>query len=136
MPIYTYRCSGCKALGTAFRKIAERDLCPTCTQCGASTEKIITSTMVSVFTPYKTAAIDKEQGRRIEITSQAEHNAFLRRNGYEEVGNDKSMAPIVGEELAHARAQKQKEEDEARNQPVFDFNEVTERAAFVEDVTL
>ena len=137
MPIYTYRCKSkkCRATGTAFRTIAERDRCPRCSQCKGMTEKIITPTMVSVFTPYRAVAFDKESGKRPLITSQDEHSAFLRRNGYEEVGNDKSMAPPSRDEFLAKRAQKLKEENEARNQPVFDFNEDTHEASLTVEAT-
>lgn len=128
MPTYTYRCSKCPALGTAFRTIAERNRCPKCTQCGAGTEKILTPPMVSVFSPYTTVAHDKESGKPQRIRTQAEHRAFLTRNGYEEVGNDKSMAPLSADEHAHRRAEKLKEQEEASHQPVFDFNEETHHA--------
>jgi putative FmdB family regulatory protein len=117
VPMYTYRCGACHAKGTAFRSIAERDRAPKCTQCGGATEKIITSTMVSVFTPYRAVAEDKETGKRPVIRSKAEHQAFLRRNGYEEVGNDRSMAPRSSEEISARRAEQLKAE-----QPVFDFD--------------
>jgi hypothetical protein len=44
-------------------------------------------------------------GDRPVIRNRREHEAFLRRNGYEEVGNDKSMAPKSNEEIAHRQAQ-------------------------------
>lgn len=122
MPIYTYRCDSCEATGTAFRTVAERNACPTCTQCGGATQKVITPTMVSVFTPYRAVAVDKDSGEKPLIRTRAEHDAFLRRNGYEEVGNDKSMAPLSEDEVAHRRQEKLKEQAAA---PVFDFDEET-----------
>lgn len=124
IPLYHYSCTACAAIGTAVRTIAERNRCPTCTQCGKATEKILTPTMVSVFTPYTTVAHDKETGRVVQIRDQAEHRSFLARNGYEEVGNDKSMAPLSEEEHAHRRAEKLKDQ----GSPVFDFDETTHHA--------
>lgn len=135
MPIYTYRCPSCKATGTAYRTIAERNRCPNCTQCGTLTEKILTPPMVSVFQPYRSVAADKETGELPFIRSKAEHEAFLRRNGYEEVGNDKSMAPLSPDEWKERRARKLKEEEEARNQPVYDFDEES-HAGQLEEFTL
>lgn len=134
MPIYTYRCKSkkCRATGTAFRSIAERDRCPRCSQCKSATEKILTATSVSVFTPYRAVAFDKDSGKAPLIKTQAEHSAFLRRNGYEEVGTDKSMAPPTEEEALAKRAQRLRDDEEARNQPVFDFNEDTHEAQLTE----
>lgn len=124
MPVYTYRCGACHAKGTAFRTIAERNDCPTCTQCGGATEKILTPTMVAVFTPYRAVASDKDSGERPLIRTRAEHESFLRRNGYEEVGNDKSMAPLPSEEIEHRRQQKLKEQSEV----TYDFDDATQHA--------
>jgi predicted nucleic acid-binding Zn ribbon protein len=90
MPIYRYRCGVCKRTQDEFRTIDRRDDYPACHD---AMERVIMPTMVSVFKSYMTAAIDKGRGTRIEIKSADEHRAFLRRNGYEEVGNDTSMAP-------------------------------------------
>ena len=128
MPTYVYACPGCEKRIETHRRIAERDDCPVCTGCGGPTERRITATMVSVFNPYRAVAIDKESGERPVIRSRAEHEAFLRRNGYEEVGNDTSMAPRSQEEVAHRRVEKLKEENEARNQPAFAFNPDTHEA--------
>lgn len=38
--------------------------------------------------PYKTVAAEKATGKQIRIGSRREHKEFLRRNGYEEIGND------------------------------------------------
>jgi len=37
---------------------------------------------------YRTAAADKATGKRVVIGGRRQHREFLRRNGYEEVGND------------------------------------------------
>lgn len=125
MPTYTYACSECGKRQEAVRRIAERDDCPKCDRCYGPTERRITATMVSVFTPYRAVAADKDSGERPLIRSKAEHESFLRRNGYEEVGTDKSMAPPSMEEFQHRRAAKLKEEAEARAVPDFNLNEDT-----------
>lgn len=37
---------------------------------------------------YRTAAADKATGKRMVIGGRRQHREFLRRNGYEEVGNE------------------------------------------------
>ena len=55
--------------------------------------------------PYKAIAIDQATGECPVITSRSQHRAFLRRNGYEEIGNDKAMAPLSREQIARRQAQ-------------------------------
>ena len=38
--------------------------------------------------PYKTVAAEKATGKQIRVGSRREHKEFLRRNGYEEIGNE------------------------------------------------
>lgn len=80
--------------------------------------------MVSVFNPYRAVAEDKESGERPMIRTRAEHEAFLARNGYEEVGNDASMAPLPAEEIAY----RHKEALKAQGDTEFEFNELTHEA--------
>lgn len=122
IPTYEYRCTSCTKTTDAVRRIAERDEAPRCSLCYAPTVRRITATMVSVFTPYQAVAEDKDSGRRPLIKSRAEHEAFLRRNGYEEVGNDKSCAPPSAEEVAARRAEQRTEE------VTFDLNTETHEA--------
>ena len=120
MPIYVYRCQFCLEEQEAFRPIAERDNAPACHR--RTMERVIKPTMVSVFKPYRAVAVDKETGKMPVIRSKGEHEAFLRRNGYEEVGNDKSMAPPSREEFKARRAEQLKEEAK------FQFDETTHEA--------
>jgi putative FmdB family regulatory protein len=101
MPIFVYRCSQCGSKAEAFRSIAERHDAPVC---HGRMQKILTPTFVKVFNPYVTIANDKDTGKPMRIRSQDEHSAFLRRNGFEEVGTDKRMAPPCAEEVAHNHA--------------------------------
>jgi hypothetical protein len=78
--------------------------------------RVITPTFVKVFNPYVTIANDKDTGKPMRIRSQDEHSAFLRRNGFEEVGTDKSMAPPCAEEVAHNHAR-------ARNESTFEWTD-------------
>lgn len=101
MPMYRYRCPFCLMEADEFRKMAEMDDAPTCHN--RKMERVILPTMVSVFHPYQSVAADKESQNRPFIRTRAEHESFLRRNGYEEIGNDKSMAPRSPEEILERR---------------------------------
>lgn len=127
MPIYRYECEACGRGQDAYRTIEGRHDCPRCEKCGGHTARKITPTMVSVFTPYRTVAHDKETGKTMTIRTQAEHRAFLQRNGYEEVGTDRSMAPLQQEEIAHRRAQQQTESAE------YEFDPITHEAELPND---
>jgi putative FmdB family regulatory protein len=88
MPLYSYTCSKGHEQ-EEYRKIATRDDCPRCRTCRRQTTRIFSRQHVKVFTPYK--AVGAERGRVIK--NSADHRAYLRHHGYEEVGNDRSMAP-------------------------------------------
>ena len=104
MPLYEYLChSGHRT--TAFRKMDSRTNAPSCHICHLKTELRIAPTMVGHFESYRTVAYDKERGERMNIRSRAEHESFLARNGFEEVGNDASMAPPCQEEIRHLEEQ-------------------------------
>ena len=111
MPTYRYRCGFCLEERDEYRRIDDRDDFPQCHN--RHMHRIITPAAVKVFNGYQTAAFDKETGERMRITNSSEHEAFLRRNGYEEVGNDKSMAPRHEEQIAedHARQRKEAQQD-------------------------
>lgn len=126
MPVYTYFCRECGKRQEAIRRVAERGQCPRCDFCFGPTELRITPTMISTgFQPYRTAAHDKETGKTMNIRSRGEHQAFLARNGYEEVGNDRSMAPLPQEEVKHRRQVALKEQESA---PVYEFDDSTHEA--------
>lgn len=129
MPTYVYAC-GCGTRTEAVRRIDDRDDCPPCRTCGGATERRITATMVAVFQPYVTPCFDKESGERMRINSASEHRAFLARNGLEEVGNDKSMAPRPPEEIAQRRREKLKElAADGIKSPSFEFDPDTHEAS-------
>lgn len=44
--------------------------------------------VMSDLAEYRTAAADKETGKLAHIGGRRQHREFLRRNGYEEVGNE------------------------------------------------
>jgi hypothetical protein len=95
MPVYVYECF-CGKRKEEFRKIDERHIAP---KCHGPMELRIMPTSVAVFTPYQAIGAEKEGGKRPWIKNAAEHREYLRRNGYEEVGNDKSMAPRAPREV-------------------------------------
>lgn len=128
MPTYLYACTACGHKQDGVRRVDERDDCPHCERCFGNTERRITATMVSVFTPYTTACFDKETGKPMRIKSAAEHRAFLARNGLEEVGNDKSLAPKPPEQIAHLRREKLKELAADGIAPTYNLNEESHEA--------
>lgn len=129
MPIYRYECPFCKHEQDEYRKISERHYAP---RCHGNMELKILPAMVSVFNTYQTVAHDKETGKPMKICSRAEHAAFLRRNGYEEVGNDRSMAPKSDEELTEAR---QKWND-APDAPMVNVEKLKQEGWITEDLTV
>ena len=91
MPLYTYRCQECHKTEDVVRTVDARDDAPTC---HGPMRRVLSLPMIATgFQPYRTVAYDKETGRPMQIRTRDEHRAFLNRNGYEEVGNDRSMAP-------------------------------------------
>lgn len=133
MPTYLYRCPDCHRTREAIRRIADRDEPLACLHCillPTLMERVQCAPLaVRGFTPYRAVAEDKDSGERPMIRSRAEHEAFLRRNGYEEIGNDKSMTPPSIEEFQARRAAKLKEERElAQHEATFNFNEDTHEA--------
>jgi putative FmdB family regulatory protein len=88
MSLYDYKCWKCGKTQEAHRSIAERYNGPEC--CGAPTEKQVSHYHVApMFNAYR--AVGHERGRVIK--NRDEHRDYLKRYGYEEVGNDPSYAP-------------------------------------------
>lgn len=107
MPTYVCRCVKCDKTIEYLSTVDERNNMPEC--CGP-TERVLTIPRVIMdIQPYQTAAADKETGKQVFIKSRSEHKAFLRRNNYEEVGNDPLPEHITNPE-AHA--------DRHKNTPV------------------
>ncbi|MCF1367317.1 zinc ribbon domain-containing protein [Burkholderia cenocepacia] len=99
MPLYTYRCSECGQTETAFRKIAMRDLLPTChhgRQSHPMTRIIEAPYVAPDIGPYQAVAVDVATGKPPVINSRSAHREFLKRNGYVEVGNE-SVGRKAGE---------------------------------------
>lgn len=88
MPTFSYECAGCGRQQDAYRSIDNRKRGPKC--CGKVAKQIITgSHLTPTFTPYR--VVGKERGK--VIRTRAQHRDYLKKHGYDEVGNDKSMAP-------------------------------------------
>lgn len=87
MPLYEYACE-CGARIEAFRKVASRHEAPK--HCGKAVKLQITASysVWGAFEPYRAIG----RGRPY-IKTRQQHKDYLRQNGYEEVGNDRSMAP-------------------------------------------
>ena len=137
MPIYTFACSHCAALIDAWRAIDDRDRSPTgqCPRCGYSSvvfERQIVAPAVQVFAGYRAVAAEKDGGERPMIRTRAEHEAFLRRNDYVEVGNDKRMAPLSNEELKHRARERAKEAATAA--PTFNEADLIREGWIAEDL--
>ena len=90
MPIYPHTCPDCSTSRDVYRAIADIENAPNCPKCGTRmTRQIAASHVIGDIQPYTTVAADKETGKRVHITSRAKHREFLKKNGYEELGNEK-----------------------------------------------
>ena len=87
MPRYRVMCDTCASEEDIFRSLARIDDLPDC--CGATMHRKICAPMVIAdIQPYQSMGIDVATGKAPVITSRSEHRAYLRRNGYVEVGNE------------------------------------------------
>lgn len=121
MPLYRYRCE-CGKVSDEYRRIDDRDQAP---QCHGAMTRVITPTMVSVFNGYVPVAANKEDGSIRPIRNKKEHEAFLNRNGYEELGN----SPISYENAA----EKWKDAPDA---PMVDVEKLKREGFVQEDLTV
>lgn len=88
MPLYPHQCDKCGATQDVYRQLADIDDAPL--HCGQKMTRVIGRThVIPDIQPYTTVAADKETKKRVHITSRKQHREFLRRNGYEEIGNEK-----------------------------------------------
>ncbi len=87
MPVYAYRCCKCNKSFEEYRSIDDRNTMPDC--CGAVERTYTPHRVIADIEPYTTVAADKETKKRVRIGSRREHREFLKRNGYEELGNEK-----------------------------------------------
>jgi hypothetical protein len=86
MPLYEYEC-GCGERKEAVRTVANRRRAPK--HCGKPMTLQVTASysVWGVFQEYRAIG----RGRPL-IKTRQQHKDYLRINGYEEVGNDQSMA--------------------------------------------
>ena len=86
MPLYSYKCE-CGEVIDTYRTVEKRHQAPM--HCGKDMRQVITapSMVFGDIEPYQAVAADKETGKCPVITGRKQHREFLRRNGYEEVGN-------------------------------------------------
>lgn len=105
MPTYAWRCNSCGREFEIWSKIAERD--EPQQHCAVPATRILNAPMVApLFEAYRSV------GRgRPWIRTKQEHKDYLRREGYEEVGNDSSVAPpkMSDDEFRHQQAVQLKE---------------------------
>lgn len=87
MPLYEYECD-CGTKKEAVRTVANRRRAPK--HCGKSMTLQVTASyhVWGAFHEYRAIG----RGRPL-IKTRQQHKDYLRQNGYEEVGNDQSMAP-------------------------------------------
>lgn len=82
MPIYTYTCDDCKELIDEYKKVDDRNNCPTC-PCGGSTKKIISSYFaISDLEPYLDMHIGKEP---TYVKSKQHRKQLMKENGVYEI---------------------------------------------------
>ena len=128
MPLYEFECTNrdCQKRFDVVVKIAWRNVPRECPVCEGPAERVVSAPMIAgSFEPYRTVAHDKETKATMVIRTREEHAAVLRRHGYEEVGNDKSMAlPGADERAARRREQLL----DAGNSIVFDLDLDTKEA--------
>ena len=88
MPMYTLMCDCCGAEQDVYRSIKDidKDLPVCCAQ--SMRRKICAPMVIADIQPYQAVAVDIATGKPPVINSRSEHKAFLRRNGYVEVGNE------------------------------------------------
>lgn len=87
MPLYAWRCV-CGESVDVFRKLKDYKKPPK--HCGKPLTRELSGNhyVWDSFKPYQAVGRGKPF-----IKTRAEHKAYLARNGYEEIGNDPSMAP-------------------------------------------
>lgn len=86
--LYEYQCEKCGLMKEAVRSVKDRRRAPK--HCGKSMTLQVTASysVWGAFQEYRAIG----RGRPM-IKTRQQHKDYLRINGYEEVGNDQSMAP-------------------------------------------
>lgn len=87
MPLYHHKCEKCGYEVEEMRSLVNFDNFPKC--CGRDMPIVMHAVMsIMDIQPYRAIAADKETGDRPWITSRQQHREFLRKNNYEEIGNE------------------------------------------------
>lgn len=105
MSTYVYSCVKCAKRFEVVKPMAQSSTPEF--HCDMQAERVFTAPhVIGVFEPYRSMGPDRQW-----IHTRQKHKDFLRRYGYEEVGNDASMAPpdISDAEFEYTREQQLKE---------------------------
>jgi hypothetical protein len=87
MPIYQVMCDQCGDEQEIYRSLAAMNDLPECCD-GHMRRKVCAPMVIADIQPYRAVAVDVATGKPPVINSRSEHRAFLKRNGYVEVGNE------------------------------------------------
>lgn len=103
MPLYDLKCQDCSEECERLIPLADFDKAIPCA-CGGQMHRLIRPLQImGDIEPYQAVAIDRATGKPPLITSRAHHREFLKRNGYEEVGNEKPKSqraePVPTQEI-------------------------------------
>jgi hypothetical protein len=93
MPLYALLCDCCGAQQDIYRSVAKMDDdLPVC--CDTAMRRRICLPMVAAdISPYQAMGVDVATGKAPVIQGRAQHRAYLKRNGYIEVGNEPLKPP-------------------------------------------
>lgn len=128
MPTYLFQCQGeCKQQFEVWSKIQDRNLPQV--HCDSPATRLMNAPMVApMFESFRAVGLPGKPW----ITSKAEHQAQLRDHGYEEVGNDSSMAPpkMSDQEFAWQQGEKLKQIEQSFKEPAPFVPDFTENSTY------
>lgn len=88
MPNYTVECAICEKARIIFRSLSEHGNWPIC--CGWMMHQVVQPPqLVRDIEPYRAVASDIATGKAPIISGRRQHNEFMKRNNYVELGNEK-----------------------------------------------
>lgn len=89
MPVYDLACKSCDEVTEAYIPLSDFDKELTPCACGGHRfRKVAALQVMTDIQPYQAMGTDIATGTAPMITSRAHHREYLKRNGYEEVGNE------------------------------------------------
>lgn len=88
MPLYDTRCGDCGDVDERVIPLADFTKPIHCDCGGLRTRLIRPLQIMGDIEPYQAMGVDVASGTAPMITSRAHHREYLKRNGYEEIGND------------------------------------------------